>query len=311
MKGLLLVNLGTPDSPRIWDVWRYLNEFLTDRRVIDLPWLKRQVLVRGLIVPSRVRSSAKLYREIWTGEGSPLLFHSRNMARRLQERLQKGWKVELAMRYRHPSIQEGLKKLQGCSEIVILPLFPQYAAATSGSIIEKAMEEIRKWPVIPPTRFIGPFYERPKVIQAYAAQAASFNLHAYDKILFSFHGLPVKQNYTYSAQCEKAATLLAQELNLAPSRWELSYQSRLGKDPWLEPYTSDVLKRLGKAGAQRLLVFSPAFVADCLETLQEIGTEYAAEFRSYGGERLDLVSSLNDSPRWIEALQEMINPEVL
>ena len=309
LKGLLLVNLGTPDSARVWDVWRYLNEFLTDGRVIDLPWWKRQLLVRGLIVPKRVRSSAKLYKQLWTTEGSPLMFHSVRMANKLQAKLKGEWRVELAMRYRNPSIQSGLQKLKKCSEIVVLPLFPQYASATNGSVIEKVMDEVKQWSSIPTLRFIGPYYDHPEMIKALAKQASLFDLKQYDKVLFSFHGLPVRQDTSasYSAQCQTTAHLLANELKLSRDRWEIAFQSRLGKEPWLEPYASDSLKKMAQAGTKKLLVFSPAFVADCLETIQEIGVEYATEFLHFGGEKLDLVPCLNDSPAWIDALEKIID----
>lgn len=308
LRGVLLVNLGTPESPGLWDVWRYLNEFLTDSRVIDLPWWQRQLLVRGLIVPRRVWGSAKLYRQLWTSEGSPLMVNSQRLVSKLQAKLQGEWQVELAMRYQAPSIKRGLAKLKNCHEIVILPLFPQYASATSGSVIEKAMEEIQSWPAIPSLRFVGPYYDHPAVIAALAKQADGFNLSHYDKVLFSFHGLPVKEKTAaaYATQCQTTAKLLAKELHLNPDRWELAFQSRLGKDPWLEPYATDSLKKMVQEGVKNLLVFSPAFVADCLETLQEIGVEYAVEFRHLGGETLNLVPCLNDSPAWVDALEKII-----
>lgn len=309
LKGVLLVNLGTPESPGLWDVWRYLNEFLTDRRVIDLPWWKRQLLVRGLIVPRRVWGSAKLYQQLWTQDGSPLMCNSKRLVEKLQARVQGEWQVELAMRYQKPSIRSGLEKLKKCSEIVILPLFPQYASATSGSVIEKVMEEIQSWSYIPSLRIIGPYYDHPAMIAALAKQAEGFDIHHYDKILFSFHGLPLREKTSaaYAEQCQTTAQLLAKELNLSVDRWELAFQSRLGKDPWLEPYATDSLKKMAQQGVKNLLVFSPAFVADCLETLQEIRMEYAMEFRHLGGEKLDLVPCLNDSPAWIDTVEKIIS----
>lgn len=324
MKGLLLVNLGTPDSPNPGDVFRYLNEFLTDERVIDIPWLQRQLLVRGAIVPIRFLASSKSYKAIWTERGSPLRFHSEDATRKLAKVLEGEWQVELAMRYQNPSIKEKLQLLRNCSEIVVLPLFPQYASATTGSVVAKVMEEVSQWSIIPQMRFIDTFYDMPEVITAYAAQAKHLDLASYDKILFSFHGLPVRQltkanscckkssnccqtqTSCYSAQCFKTADLLAEELNLRADQWELCFQSRLGKEPWLQPYTSDTLKRLREEGIKNILVFCPSFVADCLETIHEIGVEYAEEFKHLGGERLDLVPSLNDSEQWIEALQAIV-----
>lgn len=325
MKGLLFVNLGTPDSPRPYDVFKYLNEFLTDKRVIDFPWLQRQLLVRGLIVPTRFLTSAKSYRAIWTNKGSPLRVHTEEAAAKLQDKLGEEWQVEVAMRYQNPSIEAVLEKLKGCSEIVVLPLFPQYASATTGSIFEKVMEVLGKWAIIPKVRLIDSFYDHPGVISAFAHQAEGFDIGDYDKVLFSFHGLPVKQLTKssslcrkspnccktnlccYSAQCYKTADLLAEELKLKPSQWQITFQSRLGKDPWIEPYTSDVLKDLRQKGAKKILVFCPAFVADCLETIHEIAVEYEEEFRHLGGECLHLVPSLNSSDLWIDALTHIIN----
>lgn len=320
-KGVLLVNLGTPDTPSNKDVFRYLNEFLTDPRVIDYPWLKRQLLVRGIIVPFRYKASAASYREIWDERGSPLKYHTFDAAEKLQAILKGDYQVEVAMRYQNPSIRSALQKLKGVKELTVIPLFPQYASATTGSVFDKVMEEITKWQILPKLKMIDAFYNHPKVIQAFAQNAKPFELTSYDKVLFSFHGLPVRQlkkaspvckrdpdccqkNFCcYSAQSYKMADLIAQELNLAKDRYEICFQSRLGKEPWIEPYTSDVIRRLSKEGAKKLLVFCPAFVADCLETIHEIGVEYNEEFQASGGERIDLVPSLNSSDTWVEALK--------
>lgn len=324
MKGVLLVNLGTPDSPKPWDVFRYLNEFLTDKRVIDYPWIQRQLLVRGVIVPFRFMASAKSYQAVWTNEGSPLRFHTDNSAAKLQKKLGSEWQVEVAMRYQNPSIGSVLNKMKNVSELIVIPLFPQYASATTGSVIEKVMEELQKWNTIPKVTLIDSFFDRQSVIEAFAAQSKSFDIPSYDKILFSFHGLPVRQltkvnsacrksksccqtnKRCYSAQCYTTAKLLVEKLKLRPEQYEISFQSRLGKEPWLEPYTSDTLKKLRADGAKRILVFCPAFVADCLETIHEIGVEYQEEFKHLGGEKLDLVPSLNCSDAWIDALEEMV-----
>ena len=330
--GVLLVNLGTPDSPAPRDVYRYLIEFLTDSRVIDTPWLSRQLLVRGAIVPKRYRQSARCYQQIWTPEGSPLKVYGYRLKELLQQRLGDEFAVELAMRYQSPSIESALTKLMDADvgRLIIFPLFPQYASATTGSIHQKVMELISSWQQIPELVMVDHFADHPSLIRAFCATAAPYDLASYDHVLFSFHGLPARQlvkadrnthclkspnccaqrstkNYRcYAAQCHATAQGLVKALGLKPGEYSLSFQSRLGKDPWLEPYTSETIASLARQGKKRVLVFCPAFVCDCLETLYEIGMEYAAEFKHAGGECLDLVPGLNDHPQWIESLAEII-----
>lgn len=329
--GILLVNLGTPDSPEIGDVRRYLNEFLTDARVIDTPWLSRQLLVRGVIVPRRVRESAKSYRAIWTEKGSPLMFYGKTVQSQLQEALGDDYHVELAMRYQHPSIDEALNRMCGRFEkLLILPLFPQYASATTGSVHQKVMELISRWEVIPETLFIQSYYNHPSFIEALAAIAASYPLDHYDHILMSFHGLPKRHlqkadpnnhclikkeccqtlcsanKQCYSAQCYATAHALAKKLNISNDRYSVCFQSRLGKEPWMQPYTSDQLAAMVAQGHKKILVMSPAFICDCLETIQEIAVEYHHEFIALGGESLELMHGLNDHPLWIDALKTII-----
>lgn len=330
--GVLLTNLGTPDSPSLKDVYSYLIEFLTDSRVIDSSWLSRQLLVRGVIVPSRVRQSTQMYKEIWTEEGSPLKVYGQRVVSLLQERLGGDYAVELAMRYRSPSIESALEKLmeKGCKKVVVVPLFPQYASATTGSVHQKVMEVASKWQVIPEFDFINNFAADRGFVHALKAVAEPFSLTDYDHILFSFHGLPQRQltkadrsdhclkregccrkltqknQSCYSAQCYSTAAALAGALGLSEKDYSLSFQSRLGKDPWLQPYTSDVIARLASEGKKKVLVFCPAFVCDCLETIYEIGVEYANEFKHAGGEKLVLVPGLNDHPAWIDALVDIV-----
>lgn len=325
MKGILLVNLGTPDSPAKRDVFKYLIEFLTDGRVIDISWLKRQLLVRGIIVPFRYKESAKNYQAVWTEKGSPLLLHTATLRDKVQELAGEGAQVEMAMRYQNPSLESGLEKLKHCDKITIIPLFPQYASATTGSIHEKVMQIVQRWEAIPELSFVNNFYKHPLLIQAFEEQAKRFDITKYDHILFSFHGLPVRQlvkchvfcqskldccdtlqennKNCYAAQCHQTAKLIAEQLGL--KNYYITFQSRLGKDPWIEPYTIDVIKKLADEGAKKLLVFCPAFVSDCLETIHEIGVEYAHEFKLKGGEKLDLVPSLNGSDTFAELILEL------
>ncbi len=330
-KGLLLVNLGTPETSQPKHVYHYLNEFLTDGRVIDLSWIKRQLLVRGLIVPLRFRQSAKLYQKIWMKEGSPLLVHGLNLQKKVQETLGEKFKVVLAMRYKHPSIISALEKLRAAqvSEIIVLPLFPQYASATTGSVHQKVMEIVKNWNVIPKLTFINSFPEDSGFIEAFCERGRQYSLKSYDYILFSFHGLPerhirkadcsqtclqknccqnfvTRNQFCYKAQCYATARAIAKGLELKEEEYFVCFQSRLGSEPWLQPYTSDAITQCAEKGMKRLLVFCPAFVSDCLETSCEISVEYAELFHELGGEELQLVEGLNDHPRWVQAVCDMV-----
>lgn len=327
--GVLLANLGTPDSPKWGDVRRYLSQFLTDRRVIGLSWLARQLLMRGWVVPRRAKQSAALYRRIWTAEGSPLLVHSQKMATLLQEQLGEGYLVRLGMRYQNPSLAQALQGLQDCHQLVILPLFPQYASATTGSVHEQVMGLLRYWEVIPETRFVGGYATHPSYIEALAQRGEAMPLAEYDHILFSFHGLPESQvrqadrrghclsspscctptkapHSCYRAQCYATSLALAERLQLSTDRYTICFQSRFGKEPWTQPYADQVIAQAAAKGHKTLLVFAPAFTADCLETIDEIGREYAHQFQALGGHKLTLVPSLNDHPLWVSALADLI-----
>ena len=333
-KGILLVNLGTPDSPSTADVRKYLAEFLKDPRVIDVNPVLRTLLVRGIIVPFRSPKSAKLYKAIWSDEtGSPLMHYSKLQHKALSERLGDEYQVELAMRYQSPSIAEALGRLKEAlvESIQVLALFPQYASASTGSVYDKVMEIVKDWQTIPTISFINSFHDNEGMIETFAANGRKYQPETYDHILFSFHGLPQRQlkkcdhtgnyclknsdccatlndvnKYCYSAQSHHTAHLIAQKLNLPKDKYSICFQSRLGNDPWVKPYTSEVIEHLAKEGKKRLLVFCPAFVADCLETVYEVTEEYGAEFKALGGEHIQLVESLNDSPTWIDALEKMV-----
>lgn len=330
--GVLLINLGTPRSSHPRDVKRYLNEFLTDRHVIDLPWLARQFLTRCVIVPRRYRSSAALYQMMWTKEGSPLLVHTLALKEALQSALGERFCVQLAMRYQTPSISEGLKalKLSHLSSLIIVPLFPQFSTATTGSIQSEVLKQLRYYS--PPKKFhlIKSYPDHPGLIATFLARARQFQLNHYDQILFSYHGLPEKQlkkanpfahclqtanccaklkaknKYCYSAQCFATTRALVKALGLPSDRFTHCYQSRLGRSAWLRPYTADVIVQAAKEGKKKLLVACPSFVADCLETLVEIQCEYRDLFLKAGGEKLDLIKAPNTHPTWVLALKEMI-----
>ena len=333
-KAVLLINLGTPDSPSVSDVRKYLTEFLNDARVIDISAIGRFMLVNGVIVPFRAPKSAKLYQNIWTKEGSPLLTHTKNVAEKLQKELGSDYIVEWAMRYQKPSIKGVLDKLrkQQPSEIIILPLYPQYASSSTGSTAEVVLKELSRWEVIPSIKLINKFYDSPAFIKALVETAKDYNLNSFDHIIFSYHGLPERQikkasdhygsstcnfknccdtitgnnQYCYRANCFETTRQLIKHLNIPEGKYTSTFQSRLD-DKWLKPYSDKVIEELAKKGMKKLLVFSPAFVADCLETIYEIGTEYNDIFKSHGGESVTLVKSLNDNDVWVKAIKEIID----
>jgi ferrochelatase len=329
--GILVVNLGTPDSPNPTDVFHYLNEFLTDERVLDFPWIKRQFLARGLIVPLRYKQSAKLYQTLWTKEGSPLLVHGKAVKEKLQQALGDDFKVVLGMRYKNPSIAAALEELKHAhvNEIIVFPLFPQYSSATTGSVHENVMDHVKEWTSIPKMTFINGYAEHPAFIEALGERAKQYDIPSFDHVLLSFHGLPERHlrkadhfqrcltnqccqklekrnQFCYRAQCYATARALVNHLGLAEDNYTICFQSRLGKEPWIQPYTSDVIHSCIDKGWKKVLVFCPAFVCDCLETTCEITHEYGEEFKSKGGEVLQLVEGLNSHAAWIKAIEQIV-----
>lgn len=335
---VLIVNLGTPGSPSVKDVRNYLFEFLNDPRVIDIPAIARFLLVNFIIVPFRAPKSAKIYRELWTHNGipdgrrgSPILYYGKSVQEKLQKSLGNEFDVYLAMRYKNPSIDDVLSEIykKDYKRIIVVPLFPQYASATTGSVIDKVMKTLSEWWVIPEIKFISQFYNDSGFINTFVERAKKYNLEEYDHVLFSYHGLPLRQvdkvykdgslceehnceteinetnQYCYKATCYATTRLIAEKLNLSNEKYTVCFQSRLDKD-WLEPFADKVIIEQAKKGAKKLLVLSPAFVADCLETLIEIGVEYQKLFEEHGGEKVQLVESLNDHPLWIETLKKMV-----
>lgn len=337
---ILLINLGTPESPKVIDVRRYLTQFLNDPRVIDMSWLGRKLLVNGIIVPLRAPKSAKEYQKLFDANGgkSPLLIHGK----KLKEDLQKEYAtednvtVELAMRYGNPSIESALDKLKSNNfdSIVVVPLYPHYAASSTGTVMEEVMRIVSKWWAIPEIKFVGQFFNRPEFIDSIVEVSKKYKHEDYDHVLFSYHGLPVRHldkaydnnavcadhdcenemveesKYCYKAACYETTRLLVEKLNLPEGKYSSSFQSRLGRDPWIQPYSDFVLKDLAKAGKKKVLVFSPAFVADCLETEVEIGMEYNHDFIENGGEKIQLVESLNTNPKWVSGLKNILNDYV-
>ncbi|BCJ08886.1 MULTISPECIES: ferrochelatase [unclassified Pseudomonas] len=328
---LLLVNLGSPASTSVADVRRYLNQFLMDPYVIDLPWPVRRLLV-SLILIKRPEQSAHAYASIWWDEGSPLVV----LTRRLQQAMTAHWPhgpVEIAMRYGQPALPEVLERLaaQGVRKVTLAPLYPQFADSTVTTVVELAKQTIaeRKLPL--QTRILQPFYDHPEYIDALVASARPYLEQDYDHLLLSFHGLPERHlkkldptgNHDFQAadcckdasaemravcyrgQCLATARAFAEKMGIPDGKWSVSFQSRLGRAKWIEPYTETRLDELGKAGVKKLLVMCPAFVADCIETLEEIGDRGKEQFIEAGGKELVLVPCLNDHPEWVRVLAGM------
>ena len=335
---VLLVNLGTPDSPKTGDVRTYLGEFLNDPRVIDINAVGRTVLVNGIIVPFRSPKSSKIYKELWdhwNGE-SPLLTYGLELKDKLQEKFKnENITVEFAMRYRKPSLEMVLEKIksENYEQIIIMPLFPQYASATTGSVMERVMKIISKWWVIPELKFINNYFDHPKFIEAFVKRGEAYNWKDYDHVVFSYHGLPERQiekvhpNLTcsdcncpeqlntteklcYRNQCYQTSRLIAEKLGIPKEKYTVAFQSRLGKNPWLSPYADQLVEQSAQKGMKKLLFFSPAFVADCLETTIEIGDEYQELFEEKGGEKVQLVPSLNAEEEWISACEAIIKERI-
>lgn len=327
---IVLVNIGTPYKPEVKYVRRYLSRFLNDRRVIDLPWLGQKLLVNFLIVPFRAPKSTKLYQRLWTKNGSPLLYYGHELAEHLSEKLGDNYDAFLAMRYSKPYMHEVLEHIrkEGYGQILLFPLFPQYASSTSGSIFQAAFRHMQNWYVFPNVRTISQFYRHPAFIRAFAEKGRQYRPETYDHIVFSYHGLPKRQvdkvhpgidsdscscasetpphgHFCYKNAAYETTRLLREALQIPEAKTTVAFQSRLS-DKWLQPFTDEVIKQLAIEGHKRVLVFSPAFVADCLETLVEINYENAELFRAHGGEKLQLVESLNAGEHWVDALKEIV-----
>ncbi|GLH34252.1 MULTISPECIES: ferrochelatase [Pseudomonas] len=328
---LLLVNLGSPASTSVADVRRYLNQFLMDPYVVDLPWPVRRLLV-SLILIKRPEQSAHAYASIWWDEGSPLVV----LTRRLQAAMVEHWPhgpVEIAMRYGEPALAQVLERLaaQGVRKVTLAPLYPQFADSTVTTVVALANQTVAERALPLQLRVLQPFYDHPEYIDALVASARPYLEQDYDHLLLSFHGLPERhlkklmpgskhdlraadcckdasaevRAVCYRGQCLASAKAFATRMGIPDGKWSVSFQSRLGRDKWIEPYTETRLDELAKAGAKKLLVMCPAFVADCIETLEEIGDRGKEQFIEAGGEELVLVPCLNDHPEWVRVLAQM------
>lgn len=330
-KAIVLVNVGTPDSPKVKDVRKYLTQFLNDRRVIDIPWLFQKILVNLIIVPFRAPKSAKLYQKLWTKEGSPLIVYSERLRDKLQSSLGNSYKVFIAMRYQNPSMKNVFKEIAagGYDEVQIIPMYPQHADSSTGTTIAYAKKLAHSFRNFPTYTISDQFYNHPGFLNAFVARAKAFDLDSYDRILFSYHGLPMRQiqkghpqvdtntcqcknalpahgSHCYRGTCYETTRLLTKALEIPKEKYEVAFQSRLSNN-WLQPFSDKRIEELGKQGIKKILVFAPAFVADCLETTIEIEDEYAELFQEFGGETLHMVPSLNDSEEWVEGLKQLIS----
>lgn len=316
--GILLANTGTPDEPTPKAVRRYLAQFLSDPHVIEFPrWVWLAVL-HGIILRVRPRRSARLYQRVWDERGSPLLYHTRDLAEKLRDALQaeiteSSVHIAVGMRYGNPSIKSALKDLRdnGATHLFILPLFPQYSNPTSGTIIKEVFAQLEKWRWLPTVQVLSDYHENSAYIHAVAASVRSYwaeNLRG-ERLIFSFHGIPqnyVEQGDPYQAQCLRSAELIAAELGLAEGAWLVTFQSRFGSQEWLQPYTDVTLEILGDEGLASLDVVCPGFAVDCLETVDEIGHEGRSEFQAAGGGEFSYIPALNATDWHVGALREII-----
>ena len=330
-RAILLINLGTPNGPTYFSVFKYLRQFLSDPRVIDYPWFFRFLLVNFIICPIRSFASSRIYKDLfnkYSGQ-SPLKLYTEELTRTLNQGSSED-KFYYAMRYQNPSIEATIKAALDTNpdELVIFPLFPQYASATTGSVYEEVGKILSRYWVMPKVTYIGQFYTEPSFINAWTCNLSKFNINTYDHVLFSFHGLPNSQvnkvysdnicedkncnkeitelnKFCYKATSYETARLIANASQIKSEQYTVCFQSRLTKN-WLEPFTDEVLKSLAENGKKRILIVSPAFTADCLETVIELGDEYNSLFQAAGGEVVEYVPSLNASKAWVDSIKEIL-----
>jgi ferrochelatase len=328
-QGILLINLGSPDSTGVGDVRRYLRQFLMDGRVLDAPWPIRFCVVHGAILPKRPIESAKAYEKIWQPEGSPLIISSQAICDEMERRFP-GAAVELAMRYQNPSVESALGKLkeQGVRSLMVFPLFPHYAMSSYESAVERVRVVAGKLAPEMDLRIVPPYYDDEDYIEALVESAAEYLRQDFDHLLFSFHGIPERHlrksdpsgchclasadccsgdhpshATCYRAQCFKTMRAFVEKAGVPTDKYSYAFQSRLGRDPWLKPYTDKVIEEMPGKGIKRLLVICPVFISDCLETIEEIGMRAKEDFEQAGGDSLQLIPCLNEHPRWLDAME--------
>ncbi len=330
---VLLINVGSPDAPTKRAVRRYLTEFLNDKRVIDLPFLLRKMLVNLIIIPFRVKNSTKLYLQLWTKKGSPLIYLTRELQEKLQEKMAGKADIFMGMRYGNPGYKKALSEIKqkGYKKLILVPLFPQHAMSTTETAIVAAEKEIKKLGIEAEVLQVGQFYEHTKFIDSFVKQARKYDVAKFDHVVFSYHGLPNRHlekchpgikvedcscnqqfpehgKFCYRATCYETTRMIAKRLDLASSDYTQAFQSRLSKN-WLTPFTDHTLLKLLGEGKKNVLVLAPSFVTDCLETILEIGVEYGEEFLNKGGETLQMVDSLNAEDHWVDALAQIISEQ--
>ena len=329
-KAVLMISLGTPDSPRWFDVATYLSQFLTDGRIINIPSFLRFILVNLIIVPFRSFSSSKSYKELWTERGSPLKYHMEDLTKKVGNELKDSYDIYYAMRYKNPSLKSRLDEInkRGYDEVVLFPVFPQYSSAANGSFLDYSLKLISKWDVIPTIKTVDQFYDNEDFLNAFKENIEQFDLAKYEKIIFSYHGLPMSQvddvypdgkcedrdceegvhgdnHHCYKATCYETTKLLVKKTGLDSKKTITAFQSRLDSK-WVKPFSDQVLKDFAKNGVKNILVISPSFTGDCLETIIEIGDEYKELFLENGGQTLDYVPSLNSNDSWVRCIVNII-----
>ncbi|TNH02149.1 ferrochelatase [Testudinibacter sp. TR-2022] len=315
--GVLLVNLGTPSAPTTAAVKHYLKQFLSDPRVIDLPRLQWSVILNAFILPRRAPRVAKLYQAIWTEQGSPLLAIGREQVQKLQHYFtarQPNLIIELAMTYGEPSMQSAVDRLiaQQVQKIIVLPLYPQYSSTTTASVFDAFAHALKSHRAMPEIAFIHHYHQHPLYIQA-LANSIRPKLQSDELLIFSFHGIPERyqqEGDCYAEHCHQTALLVANTLELTPSQWQVTFQSRFGKEPWLQPYTDETLQQLAQNGQKALAIVCPGFAVDCLETIEEIEEENREIFLDNGGERYQYIPALNASDEHIELLATLIEAQL-
>jgi protoporphyrin/coproporphyrin ferrochelatase len=314
--GILLLNLGTPDAPTTPALRRYLKQFLSDRRIVEIPRIVWWPILNGIILNTRPSKSAEKYAQIWTQDGSPLMFHTQRQARMLQgflhEKIEQPYCVEFGMRYGNPSVASALEKLkvQNCDRILVIPLYPQYAASSSASALDAVWEALKHTRNVPEIRTVRHYHDHPGYIAALAASVREYWMtHGRpDKLLMSFHGVPrfaLDKGDPYHCECHKTGRLLAEALQLDQNRFQICFQSRFGRAEWLKPYFAPTLEELGKQKTERVDVICPGFSSDCLETLEEIAIEGKATFLKAGGKEYHYIPALNERDDWIHALSDI------
>jgi ferrochelatase len=319
--GVLVVNLGTPDSPSYLAVQRYLREFLSDRRVIDTSRLIWLPLLYGVVLPFRPIKTVRNYRKVWMHGGSPLAVYSKRLATKIGTKLRDAFgdqvRVDLAMTYGNPSIAHAIQSLseQNVKKLLVLPLYPQYCSSTTGSVFDRTSRALQRWRWLPETRFLNDYYSDTGYIDALTARILEHWAEVGERshLLFSYHGIPtvyVAQGDPYQAQAEATTRLVVSRLGLKPEEWSHCYQSRFGSVVWLQPYTEDTLRTLVERGVRKVTVASPSFAVDCLETLEEVAIGYRDKFVELGGERLTLVPALNDDDRHAEVLASIVKGQI-